>query len=55
MTAQEFIAAVLSGYKTILESALPICFFIGACNVSFNIICSACFGGKLRFGGGHGD
>ena len=51
MTDQEFISAVLAGYRSLLNAALPVCFFIGSCNVAFNLICSAAFGGKLRFGG----
>lgn len=49
MTNEEFIQAVLSGYAEILMVCLPIALFIGGCNLAFNIICSAFFGGRLSF------
>ena len=49
MTNEEFFQAVLRGYIQIIETCLPLGFIIGACNVGFNIICSAFFGGHISF------
>lgn len=48
----EFYNAVLNGYQSLLAAALPVAFFIAACNVGFNVLISAFSGGKLRFGRG---
>ena len=50
-TETEFIQFVIDQYAQILTLALPITFFIGACNISFNLIFSAFMGGRLHFGG----
>lgn len=49
MSPQEFISAVITGYKDILLMCLPITFTIGACNLAFNIISSAFFTGHISF------
>ena len=47
----EFVQEVLQAYQGILELALPICFFIAACNISINCIVAAFTGGRLHLGG----
>ena len=52
MTSAELISAVISGYKDLLAMCLPITFTIGACNLVFNILCSAFFTGHFSFTNG---
>lgn len=47
----EFVQATIDAYASVLAITIPIAFTIGACNICFNIICSAFFNGKLHIGG----
>ena len=51
MTTENFISEVFSAYASIITMGLPVAFFIGACNIAFNIICNAFFSGTLKIGG----
>lgn len=49
----DFVDEVCGAYGQIIAMGLPIAFFVGACNVCFNIICNAFFSGRLHIGGKH--
>ena len=51
MSVSDFIQLIFDMYGQLLAYALPVAFVIGACNLIFNIVCSAAFGGKLHIGG----
>lgn len=48
-----FYDEVCNAYAEIISMGLPIAFFVGACNLCFNIICNAFFSGRLHIGGKH--
>ena len=47
----DFVVMVIQAYGEIIKIALPICFFIAACNIGINMIVSAFTGGRLHMGG----
>lgn len=47
----EFVVAVITAYGEVISVALPITFFIAACNIGINVIVSAFLGGRLHLGG----
>lgn len=47
----EIVTMVIDGYKQIVVIAVPITFFIAACNIGINMIISAFTGGRLHMGG----
>lgn len=47
----EFVRIVIEGYKDVVVLAVPVTFFIAACNIGINMIVSAFMGGRLHMGG----
>lgn len=46
-----FIQAVIDAYTKLISACMPLVFFVGACNLSINILINAAFQGKLKIGG----
>lgn len=46
-----FVQAVIDAYGKLVAASMPLVFFIGACNLSINILINAAFQGKLKIGG----
>ena len=46
---------IIEAYRGLIVTALPVAFFIAACNIAINILFNAFSGGRLRIGGGGRD
>lgn len=51
MSVTPFYTWCIEAYARLVAVAMPIVFFIGACNIGINIIINAAFHGKLKIGG----